>query len=244
MAEVIQGLWVGSTLTVMERLSIASFLKHGHPYHLYVYDDVGKVPPGAVLRDAASILPRSRIFQYHRHETYSGFANFFRYKLLMEQGGWWADTDTVCLRPWDFGRELVFASERAHGQVRIANGMLRAPRASPVMTLAWLACDRVAHPEEMAWGEMGPRLVTRLVGLLGLEVNVADSQVFCPVDCDQWERVLAPAIDWHFGPETYAVHLWNEMWRRRGRDKQASYPPDCLYERLKREYLAADHPSV
>ena len=32
--KVVQGLWIGDRLSVMERLSIASFLRNGHQYHL------------------------------------------------------------------------------------------------------------------------------------------------------------------------------------------------------------------
>jgi hypothetical protein len=36
MNDIIQGLWVGPELSVMEQLSVSSFLRHGHQYHLYV----------------------------------------------------------------------------------------------------------------------------------------------------------------------------------------------------------------
>src|SRR5579883_2826667 len=71
----------------MERLCIASFLKHGHEVHLYVYQDTEGIPPGTVVRDGREILPESRIFMYREYATYAGFANFFRYKLLLEKGG-------------------------------------------------------------------------------------------------------------------------------------------------------------
>jgi len=106
--KIIQGLWIGPELSVMEQLSISSFLLNGHDYHLYVYDYVKNVPVGAVVRDANEILPASRIFQYKRSPSYAGFANFFRYKLLLERGGWWADTDTICVKPFDFPEEYVF----------------------------------------------------------------------------------------------------------------------------------------
>jgi hypothetical protein len=32
--------------------------------------------------------------------------------------------------------------------------------------------------------------------------------------------------------------VWNELWRREGRDKDAPYPRGCLYEDLKKRYLA------
>ena len=54
---VIQSLWVGEKLSVMEILSISSFLQKGHPFHLYVYDDVKGVPDGVNIEcDATSPL--------------------------------------------------------------------------------------------------------------------------------------------------------------------------------------------
>ncbi|MCI5142063.1 MAG: hypothetical protein D3909_10150 [Candidatus Electrothrix sp. ATG1] len=36
---------------------------------------------------------------------------------------------------------------------------------------------------------------------------------------------------------SFAVHLWNEMWRIQKMDKDKQYPPSCLYETLKKKYL-------
>ena len=99
---IIQGLWIGAELSVMEQLSIASFLRNGHEYHLYTYAELANVPAGTVIRDANEILPAAAIFQYKDRPSYAGFSNFFRYKLLLERGGWWVDSDLVCLRPFDF----------------------------------------------------------------------------------------------------------------------------------------------
>jgi hypothetical protein len=85
--KVIQGLWIGPELSVMEQLSITSFLRNGHEYHLYVYDEVKHIPDGTVIKKADDILPPSRIFKYKDRPSYAGFANFFRYKLLLERGG-------------------------------------------------------------------------------------------------------------------------------------------------------------
>ena len=52
MADIVQGLWIGTPLSKMEILSIKSFLQNGHPYHLYVYHRVDNVPEGVVLKDA------------------------------------------------------------------------------------------------------------------------------------------------------------------------------------------------
>src|SRR5258707_1370507 len=105
MGDIVQSLWVGDRLSVMEQLCIASFLRNGHSFHLYVYQETAGIPEGTVVLDGTKILPASRIFTYREHNTYAGFANFFRYKLLLEKGGWFVDADTICLKPFDFRKE-------------------------------------------------------------------------------------------------------------------------------------------
>jgi len=125
MAEIINSLWVGKSLSLMEQLSITSFLRNGHEYDLYCYNEIADVPAGATLRDAAEILPSSEIF-YYRHGagkgSVAGFSNLFRFKLLFEKRGWWVDTDVVCLRPFDFDEPIVLASERTGDRVASRNG--------------------------------------------------------------------------------------------------------------------------
>jgi len=49
--------------------------------------------------------------------------------------------------------------------------------------------------------------------------------------------MLDASCETRIGESTRAIHLWNELWRRDGRDKNGIYPPDCLYQRLKQRYL-------
>jgi len=233
---VMQGLWIGTQLSTLERLSIASFLQNGHAYHLYTYGDVCNVPAGTIVKDGRDILPESRIFQYRDHKSYSAFSNFFRYKLLLEQGGWWVDTDTVCLKPFDLPHEYVFSSETVEHQRFVNCGVVKVPRDSPVMSYAWSVCE-TKESGQLVWGEVGPKLMTESVRKLSVERFVVAPQVFCPIGYRDWADVLDPARVWSFGEDVYAVHLWNEMWRRHGRDKEQTYQPDCLYELLKRRYL-------
>jgi hypothetical protein len=231
----IQGLWIGSALSTMERLSIASFLRHGHPYHLYVYGEVVNVPAGTEIRDGNQILPASLIFEYRRDKSVSAFSNFFRYKLLLERGGWWADTDVVCLAPFDFARPYVFASEPAGAGETPATAVMRAPAGSPLMARAWEVCQGKDR-EALVWGEVGPRLLRELVAVFSLERWLEPAATFCPYSWQDWPRALAPPAP-ELAPTTRAVHLWHEMWRHHGQDKDGAYPPTCLYERLKARYL-------
>jgi hypothetical protein len=232
---IVQALWIGSELSAMEQLSIASFLRNGHEYHLYGYDNLGNVPPGTIVKDGREILPASMIFQYKEHKSYSAFSNFFRYKLLLEKGGWWVDTDLVCLKPFDFSEEYVFSSEKAVGQEFINSGAIKAPAASPPMAYAWEICQRT-NPEELKWGEIGPKLMAKAILEFSLESYVKPYDVFCPIGYSEWLTILQPNLTWEFQEATHAVHLWNEFWRRNGRDKNQRYHPTCLYEQLRKQY--------
>ena len=236
MKQIIQGLWVGNTLSVMEQLSIASFLRNGHEYHLYVYEDVKNIPPETTIQDGNEILPASRIFQYKQQPSYAGFANFFRYKLVLERGGWWADTDMICLKPFDLEDEHVFASEFAQEQVFTTSGIFKAPAGSEAMAYAWNVCE-TKDPERLVWGETGPRLIAAAVKEFSLERYVQRPEVFCPIGYSDWHKVLEPNGDINL-EHSYAIHLWNERWRLAGQDKNANYPTECLYERLKARYLS------
>jgi Glycosyltransferase sugar-binding region containing DXD motif len=234
---VIQGLWIGAELSVMEHLSIASFLANGHQFQLFVYSDVKNVPAGTIVRDGEEILPASAIFRYRDNGSYAGFSNFFRYELLLKYGGWWVDLDTICLRPFRFADEYVIGSEPvAEGGSHPISGVLKTPPQSPLMQYLTLVC-RSKNTATLSWGETGPRLVADGIRQLSLGKYVQASEAFCPLGWYEWERALDPTSDVSLKTPVKAIHLWSEMWRRHGKDKCAVYHFDCLYERLKAKYL-------
>lgn len=234
----IQGLWVGDNLSVMEQLCIRSFLRHGHRFRLYAYGPVQNVPRGAEICDANEIIPESGIFRYS-NGSFAGFANFFRYKLLLERGGWWVDLDTICLKPFDFSQEFVFSSEMHHETPVVDSAVIKVPKGAEFCKHAWEVCQS-KNVKNLVWGETGPRLTAEAVERFDLGRYVLPPEVFCPVDPDTWEEIFDPNGRSEFGPNTRAVHLWNELWRREGLDKNASYAPRCIYEWLKSAYLGAE----
>jgi len=239
----VQMLWIGPRLSAMERLSIASFLANGHAVQLYTYGDVEGIPPGVEHHDGREVLPAGSVFTYAEgfgKGSYAGFANLFRYKLLLDHGGVWCDTDVVCLKPFDFdARPYVIGRERKpfdpeKGQTeRLAIGVLKVPPNSRVM-LECYAISMEANKAALRWGETGPELATKRFVRHGLEVHALPPAAFYPVDWWDTEDLVTKPIA--FGPESYAVHLWNEVWRHKGLDKDADYPADCAYETLKRRY--------
>jgi mannosyltransferase OCH1-like enzyme len=194
------------------------------------------IPGGTVIKDANEILPAASIFQYQSSPSYAGFANFFRYKLILERGGWWADTDMVCLKPFDFCEQYVFSSEISEGCEVVTSGIFKSPAGSEVMAHAWGVCQ-TKDPKQLVWGETGPKLMGEAVRRLALEKYTKPSHVFCPLAFPEWHKVLEPDYGIEFDESTYAIHLWNEKWRAAGQDKNGQYDESCLYEQLKRRYL-------
>ena len=243
-------------MPTLERLSIQSFLAHGHPYRLYTYDDVHGVPEGVEVCDASSVVPRSRIFVYQTDGvgkgSLSGFSNLFRYTLLAEHGGWWVDTDVVCLRPFDFESPTVIATSYEGKWGESANNcVMKAPPGDPVVTYCRDAFERF-DVATLKMAKSGPHLVQEAIREVGSEALVP-SDVFCPVSWRHAEWLVAPRsrVLWYnlkrrvrggeliASPkaDSVAVHLWTNMWKHKGIDKDAAHPPSSLFETLKQRYL-------
>jgi hypothetical protein len=220
MAEIINSLWIGRPLALIEQLSITSFLQNDCEYHLYCYEKIGGVPKGVIVRDAAEILPAAEIF-YYRHGLGRGsvaaFANLFRYKLLFERGGWWMDTDMVCLRPMEFSEPVVFAGQRLpEGTQQVTNTVIKFPQGHPAARQCYEMARR-QNPKKLVWGETGPFLIDRVVRENGLQQFIQAPEVFCPVNYWEWESLISPKpLAQLVTGETRAIHLWHEMWRRAG----------------------------
>ena len=239
---VIQGLWSGDVLSAMETLSISSFIKNGHEYHLYAYNDLN-APPGTILKDANQIVRFEKVFRDTERGTFATFSNIFRYKLLAEKGGYWADTDVVCLKPFEFDSEYVFGEEmNQDGSTMIAIGVLKAPAGSPAIEFCYESSS--GRPSrDIKWGEIGPQFFHEVAGRFGLRQWTLPHEVFYPVDWYDWKSLISDhgetqtRVREQIASDTHAVHLWNEMWRLEAADKNGNYHQDCLYERMKRQFL-------
>jgi len=79
MPQQIVSLWIGGELGAIERLSLRSFVAHGHPVALYSYGEVTGVPAGVELRDAAALLPHAMAMTLrYANGSFALFSNMFR----------------------------------------------------------------------------------------------------------------------------------------------------------------------
>ena len=244
---IIQSLWIGDHLSVMERLCIESFLAQGHTFHLYTYGDVQGVPDGTVIKDGRKILAEDRIFVYKKEKSYAGFANLFRYKLILECGGFWVDMDVVCLRPYRFKQAFVIGrtatiGESKHPGRSINNSTIGANPGHEFLVRCFEFADR-QNPEELVWGQTGPDLASHIVHELDLYNETMPEYLLSGHSSSKYYRALHPKPAYSLAlwylyrlRGTYSVHLYHDMWRRHHRDKKAEYPRHTMYERLKRKY--------
>ena len=58
MKPVVQSLWIGNKLSLMEIYSIKSYLRLGYDFHLYTYEPVKNVPRGTKIKDGSKILSK------------------------------------------------------------------------------------------------------------------------------------------------------------------------------------------
>jgi Alpha 1,4-glycosyltransferase conserved region/Glycosyltransferase sugar-binding region containing DXD motif len=247
--------WHGPPLSRLERLCMASFVANGHPVDLYAYDEIEGVPAGVRIVDAASILSRDRMFWHRRTGSIALFADWFRYRLLHERGGIWADTDVVCLQPLRYAQPEIYAWQDAH---EINNAILGLPAGHPLA--AWMqACcedpnrvlpydtlsDRFRkwrrralqgnRRERTRWGEYGPKGFTLAARHLGYASKALPPSEFYPVACENWGELFSVGPEPAWLNTSHAVHLWNNMLsRERGFNKNAQFAADSPYERLQR----------
>ncbi|PKN92672.1 MAG: hypothetical protein CVU44_13510 [Chloroflexi bacterium HGW-Chloroflexi-6] len=246
MRPIVQSLWIGDQISNLEKLSMASFLRHGYEFHLYVYKSLENLPEGVVLKDANKIIAEQRVFKYKDFDSYAGFANLFRYKLLYEEGHTWVDTDLICLRKLP-ERAYIFPKENTsqlynNRHWKISCFIIKAPAKSAIMKYCYQEAEKHNH-ETLKWGDTGPKLVEYAVLKHSLEKFIADPKDYCPVNFWEWKEYIQSvrttwkkqlAIALH---RPYCLHLWNEMWRRDQVSKDSKFPRTSIYENLKRYYL-------
>jgi hypothetical protein len=244
----------------MEQICLRSFLAHGYEVHLYHYEPIKSVPHGTQQRDASEILPNTAIFR-DTAGSLTSFADQFRLHLLERKGGWWFDMDFLSARIMPEPTELRFAStwQFAGGQCAVNSAIWCKPGDPHVVELR-RRCDAIIAKGSPSFGSTGPHILNPLIAERALQKNVAPWWEFCPFPWTMTHHMAyCTNIEWlkerarlikHFTAErigsllrpayvrqgTRAIHWHNEIWRRKGLDRDALYHPRSAYGRAQREF--------
>ena len=252
----------------LERLSVASFCRNGHPVEIYTYAPAADFPEGAVQRDAAEIVPADRLVFYKGKGTPGVFSDQFRLCLLKASRGIYSDLDVYCVRPWAELPDYVMGLESATSVNNAVLGMPsdepllddllsvfevgRRPLLEPHLPLGRrlevaarrLLGDRVA-PEHMQFGATGPFALTYYLRVRGLLAKALPQAVFYPIPYEGIPALMqaGSSVDGAIGPDTLAIHLWRSQLTRRGRaDMPLPEPGSALWALCQREGIALGGP--
>jgi len=261
---IIHMFWHGPHLSRLERLCMTSFVANGHTVLLHAYEPPFGVPEGVQVADAADTMPRKHLFRERQNNSIAAFADWFRFQVLYDQGGIWADTDVVCLKPLNYPRQEIFGWQ---DQDTINVALLGLPARHELahwMLECWQNPDRVLPYDSrrsrrhkllrrfrpgdsrpyIDWGEFGPHGFTQAARHLGYDRLAVPFWHFYPISFSNWHTIFDDSLrdNPHLTEASCALHLWNEMTRRaKGFDKNGRFSPDSLFEKLCARYLKSDN---
>ena len=215
----------GKPLNLWEWSCLQSFADHGHSIALYSYDRP-LLPPGVQAADAADIVPRADFdgFIAASPGAYAQFSDLFRYELLFHRGGWWVDTDVLCL-----SRALPdpgFFIARMKTDERINNAIMAfSPGHEFVAAALRLARKGAGKTRFSRRVFLGPDLVSRLVKERGLLHATAAESVCYPFHQQHVFALVTPekrAYVEKTVENSPFIHLFQENFRQLG------FPRDIL----------------
>jgi Glycosyl transferase family 2/Alpha 1,4-glycosyltransferase conserved region/Glycosyltransferase sugar-binding region containing DXD motif len=220
-----QSFWAGGPLSPYELVCLNSFIACGHAFDLYTFDLNLATPVSVEVRDARELFSPEDFFVYQEgfgKGSPAAFSNLFRYKLLAQKGGWWVDTDVICL-----SRDVPSFSEffAREDPSLINQAVLFFEAEHPLMVRCFeeaIKLGRAVH-----WGDTGPRLFTRILKEYNREDDALERSICYPVHYSEALDVLCPSKLRSVGERmkySLFIHLWNEMLRHHGIQK-TNLPP-------------------
>ncbi len=233
--KIVHSLWIGHSLSLLELLTINSFIKNGHVFYLWIYQPlIHPLPKEIVCKDANMIIPENKIFRYknknqfgHGKGSLGGFSDIFRYRLLYEYGGWWTDMDITCLKPLNFNHQYVF---RTHHELKLVGNLMKCPKNSTLMKTCYERAILEINADNKDWNKPIQILVDEVKNQ-HLENFIMELS-----NPDSWRLIRIFLIKKNLLPEEwYVLHWVNEEWRRNHINKEM-FRPNSTYGILMNEY--------
>ena len=229
--------WHGPRLGEVHAACIRSFLRHGHRVLLHAYTPPEDLPQGVEVFDATRIMPLADLVTNAETGSVSLGTNRYRYLLLREGMGLYADCDMYCLQPipdadYIFGREDRWAINGAMLKYPADSALARAlveetenefyipdwlRRRDKYLLRARRSLGLGVSVRDQPWGIWGPKLLTHWCHKLGLTAEVSPIDHFYPLHHLNTELLFEPGlrVEDLATPRTLAVHLYHKMQDKR-----------------------------
>ena len=227
--------WAGDTLSAYELACMSSVVQRGYKLHLYSYGRIQNAPEGIAICDARAIVDEHFVhgFFIKGKPSLSHFSDLFRYRLFQKTDHIWIDSDMIILRELDISIPSLFiAREDAEN---LCGAIMRIEGNHPEL-LNLLRNTEAVATRELAWGETGPRLLTKVFGAKRLAEAAFDAEQFYPLHYTEFWKAFLPECKEeceHACRNAYTVHLWNSVvghlgiWKR-FMPPHGSYLADCF----------------
>lgn len=225
--------WHGNELGALHAACVRSFTQHGHTVIMHCYNKPVDLPHNVRTFDASKIMPLSDLHAHRETGSVALGANRYRYRLIAEGFGLYADCDMFCLRQitdshYILGKEQDNSLNNAFLKYPVDSDLAKALvdatldyyfippwfRASKKRRLRIRRrIGRGTHVGEHPWGVWGPQLVSHFAKELGLWQEAAPIDKYYPVH--PWQTTLLRDPDLTIAdlvtPRTEAIHLWHKM---------------------------------
>lgn len=215
---IVKTLWISDILDNHQKLCMQSFLKNDSIPHIYSYGKIKNLPEGAVLKDANEIIPEEYVFK-DLYNSYATFSDWFRIKLLFLKGGWWVDSDMLCIKPFNITSPYVFATEKIERGgdhvINISNCVIKMPKNSEIGKTILHNIENtltgLVDKTKIQWTAIGAKTLGEEILKKELTNYIVSPLVFCPIDFHNYKDIFQdPSFE--LSDITYGIHLWNKMW--------------------------------
>jgi glycosyltransferase involved in cell wall biosynthesis len=230
--EIFNMFWFGQQLTALEKSCILSFLKHDQTVRVFTYQEV-QLPDGVINEDASSIIPYDQFFL--AFNSPSGFSDLFRYKLLYEHGGWWVDTDILCLQSQIPDCDYFWAEEQPG---KICGAVLKFPPKDKICkSLFEIAQEKARNPT--SWGWIGPDLLTSALISNKVGNRCGNTELVYPIHWSETHFLCLP----EFKPivesrisNSIFLHCWHSVFKQMDIDISSKPPVGSFLEMIYDQY--------
>ncbi|WP_322888977.1 MULTISPECIES: hypothetical protein [unclassified Yoonia] len=231
-------LWVEGPLSFLEQMCLLSFVAQGHKVTLFHYGEIANVPQDIEVIDAREIHDPAKIIYNKQFGTPVVQSDIFRLHMLYRTDLMWADSDVLCLKPFDLPGDHVFGYFKRR---QLCNAIIGLPHDSPGLKayfdyvqdeypippnlspedrermLALKAAGEVKHASEQAHSVYGPGVFTHFMEQSGEIAHATQASVFYPLPFRQAGQISDIHVrDFraaYIKKDTLGIHLWGRRIR-------------------------------